>query len=370
MSTPTWPELSPEEQTAAAQIDLAVSSFKPTTAQRILAAAAQINPRARPRVDPKASLADDFVNHRCVDPDDPYDVAVARDVISRAKRYVFDQAAADMASALAGLPPLQLAKLLDACKPASSPVWIEMPVHEMFNDFEHGPSPGGRCALLAEWATDGGTHCMLIHHLEPPVVRWWPSGFLMAHEGKPYLKSATAYTDELKNGLWGFDYEPGTLHGRAKITLHPTVVRQHKKNGEMVTIPAGWTRFAIAALTILNSRSVEVSEPVRPAGQRLIGGKSRPYASLIPLRISLPRRVRNRAAYLAREAIAEHARRCLHEVSPHYRHLTHQPKTPGWLPVEIDGTIYWRKRIEAHLRGDPDLGVVEHDVTMVHGAHP
>jgi hypothetical protein len=323
-----------------------------------------------PKIDPRASLADDFTNPRCIDPSDPYDAAVAQGLMAKCRRYVFDQAATDMAADLALLPPAQLARLLDACRPASEHVWIEMPVRDFFENSEFKPvGVDTRCALLAQWnEATRSTHCMLIHHSERPLVRWWAPGFLIAHEGKPFKEHISGYGDQLRRGLWGFDYDPGPeLWGRARITVSRSMGEHIRESGKDLMVPAGWTRFAIGALTILNSRSIEVSEPVRPAGQRLIGGLSRPYTSLTPLRLSLPRRVRNRTGYLAREAAVQHTRRRLHEVNPHYRHLRRCPTAPGWQQIEIEGETFWRKRIDAFLRGDPDLGVVEHEVTIVKG---
>ncbi len=326
-------------------------------------------PAKRRHVDSRASLADDFTNPRNMDMQDPWNAATAAQVVGQARRYVFDAAAANMAADLAALPGRQLAKLLDACEPASQTVWIEMPADGLFEHMPDAPRDftGAKCAVLAQVKENHCTHIMLVHHMEPPMVRWWATGFMVSHEGAPFRKHVDTYSDTLQPCLWGVAYDPGPLHGRARLTLNHSVARHYQATGEGVKVPGGWTRFGIAALAILNSRTIEVSEPVRPSGGRLIGGRTRPYHSMTPLVLSLPGRVKKRVEYMARAVAAEHARRKLHEVRPHWRHLSRRPRAAGWQEIEIDGATWWRKRIDAHLRGDPDAGVVEHSHTVVHG---
>ncbi|HEY1878453.1 MAG TPA: hypothetical protein VGG68_00825 [Caulobacteraceae bacterium] len=110
-----------------------------------------------------------------------------------------------------------------------------------------------------------------------------------------------------------------------------------------------------------------VGQEERPPGHVLVGGRMRPRLTICPLTLQVPRRIRNVAAY-ARRKLAETATgKRLHEVRAHYRHLAFQPRPPGWMPVIIEGQMMWRKRIDSHLRGDPALGVIEHDFTVVHG---
>ncbi len=233
----------------------------------------------------------------------------------------------------------------------------------------------------------------VITHTVAPRWGAFPIGYRFALTGRPFgpieegearrtpggvyvgLRKGSMPRSDQAGRVWGYRYGVdekfmGPLVDRAVAQtplrffgLDPLSGDDHRATTRSM---GGMLRVAVAMLSMLNSVAA-IEDATRPPGGRLLRGAVRPYLSRAPVTITVPKRIKKVVDWARREVREACARKRLHEVRPHYRHLQQQPATPGWAEVSIDGKTYWRKRIDGHLRGDPDLGVVEHTHTVVKG---
>jgi hypothetical protein len=365
----------------------------------------------RRKLDPKATLADDVLDARLLPKAVSFDVRRDRELVRQAKRYVFDEAACRLATRILARPdPPPYLRFLENAEPPSDVTWIETSAWTEQDEIrrlarEHpewgmaslgDAHPSDRTGWL--FSREPGSPILQVftwmHSMEGAVVTF-PLYHLVALEGAPFrqLKEGEFTPDPSGQGVL-----VGARQGRlseldqAAVTwnceLRPDFAKPMVGRGRIVSrldmignVPAdrfNWFArnasrglpFAILYLSMLNSVAIVDEAATRPAGSRLVGGSSRPYLTRQVATVVIPKRIRRPVDWALREMREAVSRKRLHEVSPHYRHLTHAPKAPGWVEVEIEGVTYWRKRIAAHLRGNPDLGVVEHDHTVVRGPAP
>jgi hypothetical protein len=185
------------------------------------------------------------------------------------------------------------------------------------------------------------------------------------------LNNSTNTVAEQTAAIWGYRGKVkgmSRLHSRARATTVPRFAQVLATNKDVVSETvkeiSGMTRLAVAILALLNTVS-KVEAPTKPSGRRTTSSGTIAYVERAVTYMQIGPRIRDREKYV-RSAIRDEAtRRRYHEVRGHYRHVKVKPSTPGWTEVQIDGETYWRKHIDAHHRGDIELGVVAHDVTVV-----
>jgi hypothetical protein len=370
---------------------------------------------ARRKVDPKATLADDIQDPRNdLSPNLPAsELTRDRQAIAQARRFVLDHDAALLAVNLATTDPKGCLDLLANAEPGQEYTWIEYPqraialktlaMASLENDtpeveleaeilkLARIPAPCREGILVRN---QGGS--LYIHrflHADAPTFGIFPIGWRVALDGKITAGDVGDHEDTGSGTvvwaargarpphtqaaiIWGYDRNADEsrmkpLTGRACGTTHPRFMGALEASdaNRANRAQAGHLRVALAMLAMLNSVAT-IEETTRPPGGRLIRGAVRPYLSRAAVTITVPKRIRKVVEWARSEVRAAGARKKLHEVRPHFRHLKAQPRTPGWLEVQIGGETYYRKRIDGHLRGDPDLGVVEHSHTVVRGPKP
>lgn len=362
----------------------------------------------RRKVDSKAMLADDVLNPAKLPKQVRFSVDQDRNALRRAKRFVFDEAACRMAVRMIGCPDgaLNFPRFLDNAEHPTDVIWIEASAWVEQDEVrrlaaenpEWGMGTAGDATVddrtgwlfvrdrgvlqVFTWmhTVEGMVATFPVYHLvslgETRFPRLGPGDVL--HDGQSVLvqgKSGRGTYEEQTAITWNIEgADPKVvkpLIGRARIVTRLSGLSLLR--GEAARFnwfarnAARGLPFALCYLAMLNTIAF-VDEEARPPGQQLIGGTSRPYLTRCAAKVVVPRRIRRVTKWALDEMRAAAARKRLHEVSAHYRHLRHKPLTDGWVEVEIEGETYWRKRIDQHLRGDPDLGVVEHDVTLVKGA--
>jgi hypothetical protein len=169
---------------------------------------------------------------------------------------------------------------------------------------------------------------------------------------------------EYSRAVWGYrtdsPVELGDLHQRAYVALPQPYGRlamgDPKPFQTAIIELSGVVRMALAAIALVNGPTLRV--PEKPASPRvLVRGKSVPAREREVVTLHLPKRVKDRTAYILR-TVREGCKRRLHQVRGHYRYLAREPKAAGWQRVEIAGETYWRKWIAAHERGNAELGTV------------
>jgi hypothetical protein len=306
-------------------------------------------------------------------------------IVKQASKFVLDEEATRMVVRLSSqqgiADPEHMALMANAAWPAADHVWIELPSEFMLKERElinpagqywhkvdgvpyEERKPHHRMAVFAHKRDD---QSMIIHCVEHFVgsakdeVFSWPLGFLFHKsptEGKQDAKTLKA--------LWGYGSDAthlDHLRGRAHFTLHPGFVMTDPEFSTHVRELLGFLRLSVAALAILNTVA-EVSASNRPPGQFIgKGGRSHPRQTRSFVTIKLPKRIKDPVAYVRRK-FALHSRK-LHDVSAHYRHLPYPPNAPGWEYVDTHLGPRWRKPIPKHMRGNIELGVVEHKGHLV-----
>ncbi len=276
--------------------------------------------------------------------------------LKHARKYVLDTPASLLVHRLAYATPKELLRMLQVALPPAKTTWVELET-----DSE---APGTYGALVTS-SLCGDTFTATItlrDRLYQHTVL--PTKFVVS------LGSALVISGDVPGAgnVWGF--AEGTdglagLEGRAYVDaprVHPNDL-----NGLRASLPV-FLRCVVAALAMLNSVPTVMVES-RPRGLRLVKGQMRPYADRTTVSLNIPKRVRAHRAYALKQINKEIHRKRLHEVRGHYRHVSHKPQAPGWTAGinPITGEPCWRKSIAPHLRGDPNLGVLEAPVTMVHG---
>lgn len=351
---------------------------------------------------PAACLADDFMEAR-------HAIATAdvitqandelRPFVKRAHKYVLDDAATVLACQLSNSAPEQMLKMLGAARPPFPVTWVELPAKVMLDarGYIGNPSwteqqifaadnrsPAARVGILIIEKEDLIAIYLIEHGDDPPHHFTWPVSFLLALEGRPWMEEDLAGRKvsrddliSLAGAFWGYSPSPAVAPLIGRATARPPEPRDPSSKAELAAViemtetsvreTAGITRMAIAVLAMLNSVPIVETE-FRQTGMRLLKGAMRPYSLCTTVSLNIPRRVRRIEGY-ARKAIgAAAARKRLHEVRTHYRHLPRRPLAPGWTEaIGPEGEVCWRKPIKGHLRGDPDLGVAEPKTTIVHG---
>jgi hypothetical protein len=296
-------------------------------------------------------------------------------IAHRAERYVLDEQTTRMLVRLANCWPRRMKQVMEIAWPAAPDVWIEWPSFAMLDERRKIQGPDWEFTLRQPEAStaalialrDGHMHINCIEHDETcRGVFPWLVGFKVFKEPRDDqpLDDACA--------VWGYTRTtPGveSMRGYAIPSLHPDLIAETRKRDMqkiMINELAGFVRVTLTALALLASPATLLGPPVRPRGRFVgKGGATHPYQPRRFVELALPKRVRNAQAFVERTLTTQH--RKLHEVRAHYRHFKYQPNAPGWEPIEIEGEKLWRKPIARHLRGDPDLGVVEHAGVHVKG---
>jgi hypothetical protein len=316
-----------------------------------------------------------------------------RDVTARiglrtCERYVFDDAASEMVGRMGAQLPEKMRALLGIAKPACDLLWIEWnhgPVRRAgveagVYEFDDADSEYvRRMGVLVERL--GGEVAFTFAQENDPVralseLMYWPIGYMVWTDDSTVPVDAglsRAELDEITRRVWGFGDRPKVAPLRARATIFVTAgaIKLRRIDADIVDQAIrqatadlmGALRLAVAALAILNAVG-EVSGEVRPPGLVRSGMDLKPYVARRLVTVRVPKH--RSALSFARSRILAHHKR-LHEVRSHWRHLGHEPQAPGWERVEIEGRTLWRKAIAKHLRGNPDLGVVEHDGARVAG---
>jgi hypothetical protein len=308
------------------------------------------------------------------------------------ERYAFDDAASDMVGRMGAQLPEKMRALLGIAKPACDLLWIEWnhgPVRRAgveagvfeFDDAES--EYVRRMGVLVEVIDEGKKLSFTFAQENDPVralseLMYWPLGYMVSLDGTPLNVSdegavTAASRNDITRLIWGFGGRPSMapVRGLAAIFVTPGALELRRIDHAIVDAAIrqatndlmGALRLAVAALAILNAVG-EVGGEVRPPGLIRGGGDLKPYVSRRLVTVRVPKH--RSALSFARSRILAHHKR-LHEVRSHWRHLGHEPQAPGWERVEIEGRTLWRKAIAKHLRGNPDLGVVEHDGARVAG---
>jgi len=296
-------------------------------------------------------------------------------VMRKAERYVLDENLIRTIVQLSQCYPARAKQYMDLAWPAADSVWIEFPSQPMLQERRaiHGKDfayvhrqPEARTGILVHMI-NGAMHLNCFEHDETcRSIFPWPMGFYLFKEPVEQELFECA-------AVWGYtegmDLE--VLRGYAVPSLHPDAVRNLPKDyKELVQIMtaelAGLVRLTVIALALLASPATRVGPPVRPRGRFIAHNATHPYQPRRFVELEIPKRVREVRPYIEKMLATHHKR--LHEVRAHYRHLTYQPRAPGWLPIETPQGMLWRKAIARHLRGDPDLGVVEHEGIHAKGA--
>jgi len=302
--------------------------------------------------------------------------------VKAAQRYVLDDASTAMATRLAGCMPRQLAKLIALAKPASTETWIEWPTSVMMQT---------RDALYPGWREQAGVEprrvdpearigvlvnlegeAMHLHCVETPGHKHAPVMWAIGYMIGAGLEGTG--DDEARMG-WGYaeSVDVSALRGSIMVTIHPFSSRiadgeRREALAMMIRELSGLTRITMSALAMLNSVA-SIEEATRPAGRHVIsGGSTAPFLSRRMVTLALPRTVRDPLAHVIR--VGEARRKRLHEVRAHWRHYTRPPLNSlrGAERIEtLDGRILWRVPVEKHLRGDPDIGVIDHAGVAVRG---
>lgn len=335
----------------------------------------------------RATLADRFRDPRSVAPQ--LDDAVVRSAMLRADRMVVDDAAVRLAVTLAISAPREMRRMLDQIEFPAQPMWLEWSSRTMLQarlaegtlispEEADSRDPAAKTGLLIMPGLDNARelHSWCVEDADAESAKiageimLWPIGITL------YQPQDRRSESKGGNMIWGYgdDVDVAPLSGRAAYLVTQSKERLLGKDGVATAAHelSGWSRMTVAMLAMLQTVTI-AGEPTRVPGSVRLGGRLQPNLSTRHLSLQVPHRIRNVPAY-ARRRLHEEAtfRKRLHEVRAHYRHLDHQPRAPGWAPILVEGQTLWRKRIAGHLRGDPSLGVVEHDVTVVHGPkeHP
>jgi hypothetical protein len=329
-----------------------------------------------PKTDGEVWLARELGQHA---PDN----SVVRRLMLEAKRYVMDDDALKLAVDLSESWPREVLHQLDAIEMPASAVWIEFSSQTLtqqrlkYGTLEDAPAdrpPTARCGMLIKDRGDGQIQTWCIEDGDPDefgsregMIVSWPLSYAIsltgphkAHRGQPGWTGV----------CWGYGSQTEDLEllaGRAWPTMAPSFMKLFNEQGaaKLMHELRGWTRLTVSMLALLSTVASIVEVP-RPPGHSRIGGLMRPRLKSDRLVIYVPRTIRKPVPW-AQKIIRNSAahRRRLHEVSKHWRHLDRMPAAPGWEPVLIGNKHMWRKEIAFHLRGDPNLGVVEHRETFV-----
>lgn len=302
------------------------------------------------------------------------------------QRYVLDAGAVEMMVRLTQQLPDKVAPLVQAGWPAADVTWVEYSARQLFEarDRWGAQPPEGagewkklalsrpaqaRVGALIKKEADGSLSVNVMEDdAESPGRSFcWPCGFRL------YAVSQRHHEDDLPEQtkkdferlIWGYTrgIDLGPLKDRARVTLHHTALK-HPNGGQLIAATlselAGVLRLTMSAMSLLNTVA-EVGPSLRPEGHRIgAGGHTRPYLPRALVRLEVPRRVRDPVRW-ATQAAKEHAGRRLHEVRAHWRYLRREPARGSWERIEMeDGRVLWRRPIAQHLRGNPDIGVVEH----------
>ena len=330
-----------------------------------------------PKNDGEVWLAREL-GHRHVPDNNP-----VRRFMLEAKRYVMDDDALRLAVDLSESMPRQVLHQLDAIEMPAKSVWIEFSSAALtkqrlkYGTLEDVPADRpdtARCGMLIHEREPGLIQTWCIEDGDPDefkardgMIVAWPLSYAINLPGPVEMHRAPK---DFNGIVWGYGQladDLQVLDGRAWPTMDPSYKRVFGESGarKIMYELRGWTRLTVAMLALFSTVAT-IEEVPRPEGHVRLGGMVRPRLKSDRLVIYVPRTIRKPVPW-ARKAIhraAQHKRR-LHEVSRHWRHLEKRPSAPGWEPVLIGNKHMWRKEIEAHLRGDPNLGVVEHRETYV-----
>lgn len=314
-------------------------------------------------------------------------------------KYVFDTAASAMIGTLGSQPSRGLARLVPLAVPPTETIWIEWD-HRALRQAGIATGVVELDGSDAEWVLRMGALVKRVRHgdsdeitatgftfvgeNEPAhavvSVMYWPIAYLVGVElrqGMEYLGLGDWLDDEravsIDRAIWGIGGlgDPKPLQGLGMCVMTDgadTLRRIDRKVVDEAIKQAmfdltGALRYAVAALAVINAVG-EVGASHRPPGMIRAGGSMRPYQPHRLVTVNVPKH-RQPLSFARSRIAAVHHR--LHEVRAHWRRLTHEPRASGWAAVEINGRTYWQKAIARHLRGDPDLGVVEHAGALVRG---
>lgn len=304
------------------------------------------------------------------------DSKIIASAVKAAERYELDEATVKLIVNLSNANPDVIRRYIDLAWPAAPLVWIEFPSHAMLEERRriHGApwdyvirQPNARTGMAID-CRPGHMHINCIEHDETcKGIFPWPMGY------KVYREPDRRQTLKNVGEVWGYlpDVKKlDVLRGYGWASLHPDVMEDITESERLVEHMykelAGFVRLTITALALLACPATAIGPPVRPRGRFVAHGATHPYRDRRYVTLALPKTVREPVRHVERMLATHHKR--LHEVRAHYRHLRHRPSTPGWEQIIIGNEMYWRKSIPRHLRGDPDLGVVEHpDGTHVRG---
>lgn len=317
------------------------------------------------------TLADDIIAHPNARVPGTDVVMTAPEIVRdlrTADRYVLDGRGVQVMHQLAAQDPKDILRLLKVAKPANPLTWIEWETWQLFDERERTDpgwhermavdrrKPGQRSGIFVLIRDDGSLHINAIEHqADSRLPLYWPLGFNLFIEPEDQAPDMATVCN-----VWGYEETADDLkvlarHGR--FSAHPSYPLSERKLGSLAKQLSGFTRMTVAVLAMLNTIA-EKSESTRPRRRFIAGGRTHPYVERRFLTVHVPKRVTDVTRWANREAVLYHKR--LHQVRAHWRYLKDRPNTAGWEHVEIDGVDYWRKTIEAHLRGNADLGIVEH----------
>lgn len=327
--------------------------------------------------------------------------------IRRYKVLTLDDDATRAALTLADSTPKSLADMLHAAVPPWDRLWIEVPSRAVVEHRrQHARSVGAKYAAetppdharvglqITYVDDDPGPH-VKIHCFEHEAgsrrVWEWPIGFDIGLGDTKFPRpprERVSVTDDKTHALirgtdkiirqtsaiWGYEEETkglSNLNYRGRVGVAPHWMKMVTMELVSSTLKEvhGIPRLAVAVLSMLNT-VMSVDPGSRPKGRRLSSSsrnKTLPYLERSVGYLNISPRIKKVNEYIAKAVSDEVSRKRYHEVRGHYRHVREKPSTPGWEECIVRGQTMWRKRIAPHHRGDIELGIVEHDVTVVVG---
>ena len=303
--------------------------------------------------------------------------------VRMARKYVLENHATALMTELANAKPADMKRMIQVGWPAEEALWFEFPTKVVI-DTREKLHPGWKESLGFDVKKEVGDltgfivkkngdswQMMVIEacksFLQIDDIFVWPVGYVLYKEPQPDVPGYEINDRVYIEKAWGYNANSKgvkALGGHVSLTMHKDMLEKkyHELLAAALAELQGCLRLAVAAMSMLNT----VAEPTeRVNGPRFIsGGRTHPASAYYPLVISVPKRHTARPIGYITNQIAQHHRR-LHEVRGHWRHVKRQPRTDGWQEIEINGVTYWRKAIQAHYRGDPELGIVEHTKRFV-----
>jgi hypothetical protein len=295
-------------------------------------------------------------------------------LVAASHKMVLTDETLELVMALRHQPPKVISDLRRQSRPPFTSLFVEADLqhYRRLLNFETPESEdGARTGLLI---LNGETaHSFLIRVIDSvgPVTRHgkvlnWPIMYGCSYTDEP-LPSRPVVESLYEARVWGYtdDIDVRPLHSMAGVKTDENLPIKLAANAFAET--AGILRYAVAVLSLLNGPATLHEPPQGSKGQRtLIHGRSHRLCTPTIIRIEVPKRVRDKSGYVLKAA-REGAKKRLHEVRGHWRHVDHCPATAhapdsGW-EKGPDGR--WRRWIAEHERGDETLGDLRGRVTVL-----